>query len=71
MKLYNVGYLTSTFTAMFVYTVLCKISPPNHVAEARSMPFESMGKKEVLHGLNDRESGEDVENVVYSEEKKV
>ncbi|KAE9366138.1 hypothetical protein N431DRAFT_419203 [Stipitochalara longipes BDJ] len=72
MKLYDIGYLTSTFTAMAVYTVLCKISPPRNVAEARTMPFEAMGEKEVLHGLHGRRSdSEDVEDVVVNEEKKV
>ncbi|KUJ13929.1 uncharacterized protein LY89DRAFT_736928 [Mollisia scopiformis] len=70
MHLYDIGYLVSTFTAMAVYTLLCKISPPDNVAEARAMPFEAMGKKEVLHGLNGRNS-EDVENVVVSEDKKM
>jgi NCS1 family nucleobase:cation symporter-1 len=69
-KLYDLGYLTSTFVAMAIYTVLCKISPPDHIAEARSMPFESMGKKEVLRGLNGRNS-EDIEDVVVSEDKKI
>jgi len=72
MKIYYLGYLTSTFTGMAVYTVLCKISPPGNVAEARTMPFETMGQKEVLHGLNGRRSdSEDVEEVVVDVEKKV
>lgn len=72
MKLYNIGYLTSTFTGMAVYTVLCKITPPDNVAEARTMPFETMGQKEVLHGLHGRRSdSEDVEEVVVDVEKKV
>lgn len=71
-KLYNIGYLISTFTAMAVYTVLCKISPPDNVAEARTMPFEAMGQKEVLHGLHGRRSdSEDVEDVVVTEDKKI
>lgn len=49
-QIYDLGYLTSFLSSMFVYTVLCKISPPKHVAEARSMPFEAMGEKEVLIG---------------------
>lgn len=71
MKLYNVGYLTSTFTGMAVYTILCKISPPDNVAEAKTMPFEYMGSKEVLHGVpvGDGDS-EDVENIAVIEEKK-
>lgn len=69
-KLYDLGYLTSTFVAMAIYTVLCKISPPDHIAEARSMPFETMGKKEVLRGVNGRNSV-DIEDVVISEDKKI
>jgi NCS1 family nucleobase:cation symporter-1 len=49
-QIYALGYLTSFLSSMFVYTVLCKISPPKHVDEARSMPFESMAQKEVLAG---------------------
>ena len=72
MKLYNIGYLTSTFTAMAVYTLVCKVSPPANVAEAREMPFESMGQKEVLHGLHgSRGDSEDVEEIGVSEEKKI
>ena len=35
-----------------VYYVLCTISPPPFVAEAKSLPFESMGKNEVLSGVS-------------------
>lgn len=69
-KLYDLGYLTSTFSAMAIYTVLCKISPPKHIAEAREMPFEAMGKREVLTGLHVRTS-EDIEEVVVGDEKKI
>jgi NCS1 family nucleobase:cation symporter-1 len=55
---------------MAVYTILCKISPPDNVAEARGMPFESMGKREVLHGLHGRNS-QDVEDVIVLEDKKI
>lgn len=69
-KIYNVGYLTSTFSAMAVYVALCKISPPDHIAEARSMPFESMGKIEVLLGQTGPGSNiDDVEEVVANELK--
>lgn len=50
-KLYNIGYLISTFTAIDVYTILCKISLPDNVAETRTMPFKFMAQKEVLHEL--------------------
>lgn len=47
-QIYDIGYLTSFVTSMVVYTVLCKVSPPANVAEARAMRFEQMGRKEVL-----------------------
>ncbi|KAE9974567.1 hypothetical protein BLS_003079 [Venturia inaequalis] len=72
MKLYNIGYLTSTFTGMAVYTILCKISPPDNVAEARTMPFEYMGKTEVLHGVpSGSRHSEDVEDIAVTGEKKM
>ena len=49
-KIYNIGYLTSFLTSMAVYTLLCKVIPPEHVAEARAMAFECIGDKEVLIG---------------------
>lgn len=72
MKLYNIGYLTSTFTGMAVYTILCKISPPDNVAEAKTMPFEYMGKTEVLHGVpSGSRDSEDVEDIAVTGEKKM
>jgi NCS1 family nucleobase:cation symporter-1 len=69
-KIYNVGYLTSTFSAMAVYVILCKLSPPDHIAEARSMPFEFMGKTEVLVGrIDSGNNSDDVEQVVATNEK--
>jgi len=65
-KIYDIGYLTSFLTSMVVYTVLCKVHPDKHVAEARELPFESMGKEEVLtigvhqHESEDRDDSEKV-----------
>lgn len=56
---------------MFVYTVLCKLTPPKHVAEARSMPFEAMGQREVLFGLNQRSDSEEVGEVKVDADAKV
>lgn len=50
-QIYAIGYLLSFCIGGLVYYVLCKISPPGNVAEARSIPFETMGQREVLIGL--------------------
>jgi len=55
-QIYSFGYLLSFSTGLVVYTVLSRVFPPGDVAEARSMPFESMGKREVLTGLERPES---------------
>lgn len=60
-EIYDIGYLTSFITSMFVYTVLCKVSPPGNVAEARAMRFEEMAGKEVLTFGGGEGSSEDVE----------
>jgi len=54
-QIYDIGYLTSFITSMVIYTVLCKVSSPDNVAEARAMPFEYMASKEVLSFANGRE----------------
>lgn len=76
-QIYSVGYLTSFLSSMLVYYVLCKISPPKHVAEARSMPFEAMGEKEVLIGSGlpayeaERSESEDVQESKVNMETKI
>jgi len=58
-QIYSFGYLLAFVTSLVVYTALCKVSPPANVAEALSLPFEAMGKREVLFGLEAQ--GSDVE----------
>lgn len=56
-----------------MYYVLCLISPPGDAAEAKSMPFEALGKREVLVGVHGSES-EDIEsagNVDVTETMKI
>lgn len=58
-QIYSFGYLLSFTVGLVVYTVLSRVFPPGDVAEARSMPFEAMGKRDVLTGLE--RQGSDIE----------
>lgn len=58
-QIYSIGYLLSFSVGLVVYTVLSRVFPPGDVSEARSMPFESMGKREILTGLE--RQGSDIE----------
>jgi NCS1 family nucleobase:cation symporter-1 len=64
-QIYDLGYLVSFLTSMVIYVVLCKISPPKHVAEASGMAFEYMCDKEVLMGevVRNEEAIIDEENI--------
>ena len=43
--IYDIGYLTAFVVAITVYTTICKISPPENVAEARALPFEYQARE--------------------------
>jgi NCS1 family nucleobase:cation symporter-1 len=61
-QIYAIGYLLAFTVGGVTYYGLCKVSPPPFVDEARAMPFESMGRTEVLHGVH-RSGSEDIETV--------
>jgi NCS1 family nucleobase:cation symporter-1 len=69
-KIYTFGYLLSFTIGAVVYFAICKISPPPHVAEARALPFESMGEREVLIAISRPVSvGQDSDLPIESSEK--
>jgi NCS1 family nucleobase:cation symporter-1 len=63
-QVYSIGYLLSFCIGGLVYFILCKISPPPHIEEARALPFESMGAREVLIDISRPVSiGQDSEDI--------
>lgn len=71
-QIYSFGYLLAFVVGGFVYYVLCKLSPPPHVQEARNLPFESMGMREVLIAISSPVSvGPDHDLQVETSEQKM
>lgn len=61
-QIYAIGYLLAFAVGGVTYYGFCKISPPPFVDEARALPFESMGRSEVLIGIH-RVGSDDIEAV--------
>ncbi|KAF2795242.1 hypothetical protein K505DRAFT_240319 [Melanomma pulvis-pyrius CBS 109.77] len=61
-QIYAIGYLLAFAVGGVTYYGFCKISPPPFVDEARALPFESIGRSEVLMGIH-RVGSDDIETV--------